>query len=92
MGGQHGKHTEHVKFLITLMAKLFSKQPFLNHARLPRVLKVPENASKCIFWDFLITFKLIHPIQHPTQKLGINIHCASEVLHLLSAHLGPKNF
>lgn len=86
MRGQHGKHIEHVKFLITLMAKLFSKQPFLNHARPPRVPKVPENTSKCTFWDFFVTFKLIHPIQLPTQELGINIHCASEVLYLPPAH------
>lgn len=68
------------------MAKLFSKQPFLNHARLPGVPKVPENTSKCTFWDFFITLKLIHPIQLPTQELGINIYCASEVPRLLAAH------
>ena len=55
--GKHGKHTEHYKFSITKMAELFSKQPFLNHARLPRVLIVPVKKCKEVYFlGFFITF------------------------------------
>lgn len=82
MGDKHGKHTEHVKFLITLMAELSFKQPFLNHATQPRVLMVSvTECKKMYFLGLFITLKLIHPMQLPTQELGMNIYCASEVLY-----------
>lgn len=82
MGDKHGKHTEHVKFLITLMVELSFKQPFLNHATRPRVLMVSvTECKKMYFLGLFITFKLIHPMQLHTQELGMNIYCASEVLY-----------
>lgn len=83
MRGKHGKHTEHYKFSITEMAEPFSRQLFLNHARLPRVLIVPVRESKEMhFLGFFSTFKWIHQMQFPTQELDMIIYCVSEIPHL----------
>lgn len=87
MRGKHGKHTEHYKFSITKMAELFSKQPFLNHARLPRVLIVPVKKYKEVYFlGFFITFKLTHQTQFLTQEMGMIIYFVSEILHLPPVH------